>query len=269
VNVREIFKSGLTVPEHEVRDLHYIGEALPVPSQITTSISIEADASTGSSPIPAREDHVHAVDVASLIQFINENPTEVDLTNYYTKAEIDTIIDNLVIGEIGDIYYTEAEIDAMLAVIVAEFANYYTKAEIDAGWYTAAEIDALLLGLYDADFFTYEKDFSYGTTVAPTSTTTLGRIDVFRAFRLTEVEVTLVLASTTDYVIKIWQQVGGIGGFSVVHTATILAGNLYENDVLGVPLDFAANDQYLVTIDTESSGDGEVLVVQLRGFYDE
>ena len=101
MNIRELFKLGLTVPEHETRDLHYIGEALPVPSQITTSISVAADAHTGSSPIPAREDHRHAVDVAELIQFINDNEELIDLTNYYTKSEIDTIIENLVIGDIG------------------------------------------------------------------------------------------------------------------------------------------------------------------------
>lgn len=259
MNVRELFKAGLTVPEHETRDLHYIGEALPVPSQITTSISVEADANTGSSPIPAREDHQHAVDVESLITFINENEELVDLTNYYTKAEVDALIDAVIVGDIGDIYYTKDEVDGFIDAIVANFDNYYTK----------TEIDALLLGLYDADFFTYEKDFSYGTVVAPTSLATLGRIDVFRSFRLTEIEVTLAVASSTDYVIKIWQQYNGMGGFSVVHTITIPAGEIYENDVMGSPIDFNFADQYLVTLDTESSGDGEILIVQMRGFYDE
>lgn len=259
MNVRELFKSGLTVPEHETRDLHYIGEALPVPSQITTSISVEADANTGNSPVPAREDHQHAVDVESLITFINENEELVDLTNYYTKSEVDALIDEIIVGDIGDIYYTKGEIDAFLDIIVSAFDDYYTK----------AEIDALLLGLYEADFFTYEKDFSYGTVVAPTALSTLARIDVFRSFRMTEVQVNLVVASSEDYVVKIWKQTGGSGGFSVVATVTLTAGDLYENYVFGTPEDFAFGDQYLVTLDAESSGDGEILCVQTRGFYDE
>jgi len=272
VKVRDLFKPGLTVPEHEVRDLHYIGEALPVPSLITSSISVEADASTGDSPVPAREDHVHAVDVESLIQFINENEELVDLTNYYTKSEIDAIIENLVIGEIGDIYYTKDEIDGFLLIlsdaIDAVAADLVLLAtDLDDNYYTKTEIDAIIAALYDTEFFAFEKEWSYGTVVAPTATTTLGRYDAFRAFNITEVSVTLVTASTTDYIIKLWVQTGGSGGYFVENTTTITASDLIENDVLSVPLAIAANDQILITIDAESDGDGEILVVSVRGFY--
>lgn len=257
MNVRELFKLGLTIPEHETRDLHYIGEALPVPSLITTSISIEANANTGSSPVTAREDHQHAVDVDSLIQFINENEELVDLTNYYTKTEVDDLIAEIIVGEIGDIYYTKTEIDDFLTAIAIVTSDL--QDQID-------DLQAQILAI-PSNVRTFEKEWSYGTTVTPSGTVTLGRYDNFREFDLVEISVSLVLASSTDYVIKVWRGSSPGYVYSVINTTTISAGDTTENDVLGTPINFVASDRILVTIDSEPDGDGEILTVSLRGNY--
>lgn len=46
----------LTKKDHDEPELHFIGDALPVPSKVSTIGSVP---SLGTSPIPAREDHVH------------------------------------------------------------------------------------------------------------------------------------------------------------------------------------------------------------------
>jgi len=136
---RSLFKPGLTVPEHELKDLHYIGEALPVPSLITSSISVEADADVGGSPVPAREDHIHAVDVESLIQFINENEELVDLTNYYTKQEADAIHDAMSTGGVDlSNYYTKGEVDTFLNILATSVDDLDSRVTLlEAGGATA------------------------------------------------------------------------------------------------------------------------------------
>lgn len=66
MRVRELFDDALTRIRHERDDIHYIGEALPAPSQVATTLSTGTPASVGGSSVPAREDHVHALDVADL-----------------------------------------------------------------------------------------------------------------------------------------------------------------------------------------------------------
>jgi hypothetical protein len=257
MRVRDLFKPGLTVPEHEVRDLHYIGEALPVPSQITTSISVEADASAGSSPITAREDHVHAVDIESLIQFINDNPTEIDLTNYYTKQEVDDLIDAIIVGDIGDIYYTKDEVDDFIDAIILVLDDLQDQIDV---------INAAILAL-PSYVISFEVFWSYGTVVAPAGTTTLGRYEVFREVDLVEFAVTLVLPSATDYVVKLWQADSPSFIFSVIDTCTITAGDTVQVNVLGSPINVPNGSRLLCTVDTEPAGDGEILTASARGQY--
>lgn len=40
---------------------------------------------------------------------------QTDLSNYYTKSEIDEIVKNIVAGDLTDVYYTKSEIDDMLS----------------------------------------------------------------------------------------------------------------------------------------------------------
>lgn len=79
MKVRELFNNALTYPKHEKGDLHYIGEALPAPSSPATVVNATSTSSPGGSSVPAREDHVHQLEL------------EIDLSNYYTKAEADAI----------------------------------------------------------------------------------------------------------------------------------------------------------------------------------
>jgi hypothetical protein len=108
-----LFKDPLTFITHERNDLHYIGEALPAPSLAVSVLSSGSPAFVGGSSVPAREDHVHALDLDDLFDAINNLPEppviDVDLSNYYTKAEI----------------------DAALGVIIDNFDNYYTSSQID------------------------------------------------------------------------------------------------------------------------------------------
>lgn len=66
MRVRDLFNNSLTRISHERDDIHYIGEALPAPSLITSTLSTGTPASVGGSSIPAREDHVHELDLEDL-----------------------------------------------------------------------------------------------------------------------------------------------------------------------------------------------------------
>lgn len=66
MRVRDLFDDALTKIRHERDDLHYIGEALPAPSLVATTLSTGTPASVGGSSVPAREDHVHALDIDDL-----------------------------------------------------------------------------------------------------------------------------------------------------------------------------------------------------------
>jgi hypothetical protein len=126
MNIRDLFGKALTFPTHENDDLHYIGEALPAPSLVAATLSTGTPASVGGSSVPAREDHVHALDLDDLIAAIEDGL--VDLSNYYTKAEADALHDAIVAGEIDlSDYYTKDEIDIIIAAL-----DYYTQSEVDA-----------------------------------------------------------------------------------------------------------------------------------------
>lgn len=87
---RALFNNPLTLPIHETNDIHYIGEALPAPSSPATLVTAGNVASTGGSGVPAREDHVHSLDIDELIDEIDDAGTT--FTNYYTTTEVDALI---------------------------------------------------------------------------------------------------------------------------------------------------------------------------------
>lgn len=105
------FDRPLTDREHLDPDKHFIGETLPVPSQIRSILIVntneleeeESDAPLmeaypGVSPFPAREDHVHDVDLTDYVRRselpddVIEIPTPTNLSNYYTKDEINELL---------------------------------------------------------------------------------------------------------------------------------------------------------------------------------
>lgn len=89
----DLFGKPLTYPRHEKGDIHYIGEALPAPSQAVSVLSSGTPAYVGGSSVPAREDHVHALDLEDLIAaLVALGDIEVDLSNYYTIAEVDALL---------------------------------------------------------------------------------------------------------------------------------------------------------------------------------
>lgn len=91
------FDKPLTDKDHQDTDKHLIGETLPSPSQIR-SILINDTGSAGLSPIPAREDHLHDIDLTGYLteaDFPGGNtgiPTPTNLSNYYTKDEVNELL---------------------------------------------------------------------------------------------------------------------------------------------------------------------------------
>lgn len=74
---KKLFDVTLTVPKHEVDDIHYIGEALPAPSNPASLVTAANIPSTGGSAVPAREDHVHDLDLDELETVINNSVTNI------------------------------------------------------------------------------------------------------------------------------------------------------------------------------------------------
>lgn len=56
------FTGNLTEYNHDIPDKHNIGDTLPAPAVVPIPVGTEA-ATVGTSPVPAREDHVHAEDL--------------------------------------------------------------------------------------------------------------------------------------------------------------------------------------------------------------
>lgn len=85
----------------------------------------------------------------------------VNLTNYYTKSQVDDLIDGIETSggtvDLSD-YYTKSQVDALIPDEV-DLTNYYTKTEVDtkiesiettgvdlSGYYTKTQVDALVSG---------------------------------------------------------------------------------------------------------------------------
>ena len=81
------------------------------------------------------------------------------LKNYYTKDEVDAIVQNVTV-DLSD-YYNKSEIDAMFEAAIVDLTPYYTKDEIDrlleevdvdidlSEYYTKAEVDDLIPDVSD------------------------------------------------------------------------------------------------------------------------
>lgn len=104
------------------------------------------------------------------------------LKNYYTKDEVDAIVQNVTV-DLSD-YYNKSEIDALFEASVVDLTPYYTKDEIDAllaeagvdidlsGYYTKQEVDALIPDV--SDFLT-EEDIEVSQTQDGLSITVGGK----------------------------------------------------------------------------------------------
>lgn len=241
----KLFSSALTFPKHENDDIHFIGEALPTPSQVT-DVTINGVSDVGASSIPAREDHEHTV----------------DLSNYYTKAEADIIHDDINTGG-ADLsnYYTKAQVDALIAGLGG---TYYTETEINTilgDYYTSAEVDALI------PVVPIEIAWSFGQVVNPASATSLNRYIASRAFTLDEFNLTLVLDSNVNIEVKLYHD-DGVSGPVVIKTTTLTAGNFTVIGTIASPVAIAVDDILYPIISAAATGDGEVLSMFARGTYD-
>ena len=118
----------------------------------------------------------------------------VDLSDYYTKNEITTIIADYYtkteVDSLFESYYTKTEIDATIAnyytsaQIDSMLESYYTKTEIDetiAAYYTKTEIDSMLTKYYtmlevDAKIADLESAIDEKSTVSYTASVTSGTV---------------------------------------------------------------------------------------------
>lgn len=84
---------------------------------------------------------------AQVLELIEANAgEEVDLSNYYTKAETEALVDAKEV-DLTD-YYTKAEVDDLIPE-ETNLSNYYTKAE------TEAQINAALANITDGEAVSY------------------------------------------------------------------------------------------------------------------
>jgi hypothetical protein len=195
VKVSELFKNALSFPQHETLDLHYIGEALPAPSNPAAVLSLGTPAHPGGSPVPAREDHVHALDLDEIVEaLIDAGEITVDLSNYYTMAETDTL----------------------LAAIVAMFDDYYTITEID-----------LLLGAISGGGPS-SYVWSYPGIVAPVTDEVLGYYIAQQAMTITKIVLTLTENASTNYVVAIY--IDGV----FADSATLVAPAIVHEEVVSI-----------------------------------
>jgi hypothetical protein len=261
---RSLFSEGLTIPNHENNDLHYIGEALPNPSLITTSVSANTPAFIGGSPIPAREDHTHNLEF------------DVDLTNYYTKSEIDTMLDAIVAGDMDmSNYYTKAEIDTFNNILATQIDNLTAQTNINT-----SDISNLQLVVVNQDsrittleisggsstVVPIEKDWSYGHIVNPETLASLNRYVAFRDFEIVYIEVTYVLAADAATIIDLWHNHNGTG-FAVVATVTLAGGSLAYQYVFTSPHAVSQGDVLYPTIHANIDGNGQDITISIRGQY--
>lgn len=83
--------------------------------------------------------------------------SDIDLSIFYTKSEIDDIIDNLELGEPTDLsnYYTKAEVNAL----IPSTAGFITMADVEAkGYQTASQVQTAInnaLAALDGDGVRY------------------------------------------------------------------------------------------------------------------
>lgn len=105
--------------------------------------------------INALEENLGSTVVEEVNKYMEENPVEVDLSNYYTKEEVDTAIENVEVDLTG--YATEKYVDDAIANIdipevpEVDLTNYYTKTEVDnlisnapSGGLTEEEVQELI-----------------------------------------------------------------------------------------------------------------------------
>lgn len=240
MNPFDLFQDPLTFVRHERDDIHYIGEALPAPSQAVSVLTTGTPASVGGSAVPAREDHVHALDLQDLIDAINEDEG-IDLSNYYTKDEIDTIV---------SVYALNADLVALATLL-------------DEDYYTAVEVDALFDGFTSGG----PNDHTWSYTdqiVDPALTTYSDRWYPPTNITITHLIVTVnVPQGSGNYTISLWED-------GVLRTSVTLTAGNYVGTTSG--LSIASTDinylQVSVAKATAFTGEAEDMSIIVRFTYD-
>lgn len=102
----------------------------------------------------ALEENLGSTVVEEVNKYMEENPVDVDLSDYYTKSEVDTAIENVEVDLTG--YATETYVDDAIANLdipeaEVDLTNYYTKTEVDtlisnapSGGLTEEEVQELI-----------------------------------------------------------------------------------------------------------------------------
>lgn len=152
-NLANYYLKSEVYTKEEVQQLVYaatnglsfvVAEALPTASNLTVN-KIYLVPSTDPKAENVKDEWI-TIQVLGGYAWERIGSATVDLSQYYTKSEVDTLLANIDLSN----YYTKAQVDALIANI--DFSNYYTKSQIDtmfanidlSDYYTKTQVDTAL-----------------------------------------------------------------------------------------------------------------------------
>ena len=134
-----------------------------------------------------------------------------NLTNYYTKGEVDDLIDNIDVPDVDlSNYYNKSEVDGLIGAIPeTDLTNYYNKSEVDGlidnipetdltNYYNKSEVDALIEAIDIPESSTTSNVVSFSAT----------RNRYYKLFELSP-------GGTVNFTIQSGANMGGAYTFSV------------------------------------------------------
>lgn len=152
-NLANYYLKSEVYTKEEVQQLVYaatnglsfvVAEALPTASNLTVN-KIYLVPSTDPKTENVKDEWI-TIQVLGGYAWEKIGSATVDLSQYYTKSEVDALLANIDLSN----YYTKAQVDALIANI--DFSNYYTKSQIDtmfanidlSDYYTKTQVDTAL-----------------------------------------------------------------------------------------------------------------------------
>lgn len=139
-----------------------------------------------------------------------------NLTNYYTKDEVDDLIDNIDVPDVDlSNYYNKSEVDGLIdAIPETDLTNYYNKSEVDGlidsipetdltNYYNKSEVDALIEAIDIPESGTTSNVVSFSAT----------RNRYYKLFELSP-------GGTINFTIQSGANMGGAYTFSISYLTT-------------------------------------------------
>lgn len=191
------------------------------------NVSIRKDLINSTAVIPVGQDSYYTKaesdSIFATIVTVNTNyvTTAYLTTNYYTKLQVDDLIDSITGGPVTGDYYTKAQSDARFPTTAAISASYYTKGDSDSRYPTTAAISA-------SYYSKVESDSRYPTTASISASyyTKTESSNLFVEDSASNVSASSrQLVNSATQVIVDWESGAfGYGGVLRVATATTASG---------------------------------------------